>query len=756
MEEMYPYDPRLLHALASLNEIGSAINLIKPHEPARIDETLRLIVESAIRVVPGTSAVIYAYDPVKHAFAPGSRVSAGERTPPVPGDEPRPNGMGNSAIRLRRRILSYDEDAPEIHPIKVDAGARAVGCFPLIVAGEPVGTLYVYLHEERRVFSELELLLLENFVHQAAMAIYHTRQVASIQRDLTRREEEVARLRRAGLLISSRPHLHETLDAILQMALEVTDARYGNFLLVDKTGRDLVITAMAGERLSRPYTDNIPVESTGITAWVARNRQAVLIGDLQVEPWASLYLTFDHDLDMRSELAVPLISASGRLEGVLNLESPLVDAFSEQDYHLLQALATQAVIAIQEVRLLDALKEVTKHLLNLPYEQVLQHLVVMSADLLNAAAAALWTVDGETMVLRAASGDLSGGERVPLHESLIGQAVITRWPVVSDDVRADPRFHRRDLAQARGWTRALVVPLCTGDEAQPVGALSVFSVEAHPGRFAESEWDKKVLTILADYAALAILNASRQEALTQAREQRSIAETFAALGDIAANLLHQLNNRVGSIPVRVEGIQDKCQPALAADVYLASNLTAIEASAREAMSVVRENLSLLNPIQLGPVDVASCVQEAIHTAHLAPEIEIRVEALDSLPLVTAARQSLALVFINLLENAASAMSNRGAVMICGTLADESWVEIEVRDTGPGISSQMRDHIFEFSFSGQNPTPAGKLGFGLWWIKTLMARLSGSVMVDSDGFSGATFRLRLPRHVEVETVREEPN
>src|SRR5262249_5689159 len=128
--------------------------------------------------------------------------------------------------------LSYEEGAPDIHPIKLDAGARSVGCFPLIVAEEIVGALYVYLHEER-YFDDLELLLLENFVNQAAMAIYHTRQVARIQRDLSRREDEVARLRRAGLLISSRPHLKETLDAILQMALDVTNADYGNFLLVD-------------------------------------------------------------------------------------------------------------------------------------------------------------------------------------------------------------------------------------------------------------------------------------------------------------------------------------------------------------------------------------------------------------------------------------------------------------------------------------------------------------------------------------------
>lgn len=740
-------DPRLLSALASLNKISSAISLIKPYDSAHILETLRLVVDSAIRIVPGTSAVIYAYDLVTRHFDPSSRVSAGEPEDHIPNDLPRPDGLGHTAISLGRPIFSYEEGGPPIHPNKVDAGAKALVCYPLIVAGEGTGVLYVYLHEDRR-FSELEMLMLENFASQAAMALYHTRAVALIQRDLSRREEEIARLRRASMLISSRPHLHDTLDSILRMALEVSGARYGNFLLVGKNGKDLVIAAMAGERLSRPYMENIPIDSQGVTAWVARNRQAVRIPDLRVEPWSRIYVTFDEDLEMRSELAVPLISASGRLEGVLNLESPLPNAFSERDNILLQALASQAVIAIQEVRLLDALKEVTKHLLTDPLDKVLQRLAELSGELLNAAAAAVWTVDGETLILRASSGDFSGGERVPIQASLIGQAVLNREPVSSSNVRTDPRFHRPDLAHARGWTRALIVPLIPGEDGEAVGALSVLGIEAHPGRLMESDWDDKVLTILGDYAALAILNTERQSALAQAQEQRTVAETFAALGDIAANLLHQLNNRIGSIPVRVEGIQDKCVGALEADPYLNSNLAAIETSAREAMSVVRDNLSLLNPIHLGSIDLDQVVREAVQAANLPPEVEVRLEALNELPLVLAARQSLALVFINLMENASHAMGHAGRIVICGKTPDDLWVEVEVHDTGPGIASAMQDRIFEFNFSGGRASHRGKLGFGLWWIKTLMTRLGGSVAVESDGQHGTTFRLRLPRHTQL--------
>ena len=92
---------------------------------------------------------------------------------------------------------------------------------------------------EERQFSQLELLMLDNFVNQAAMAIYHAHNLAMMQHDLARKEEELTRLRRAGLLISSRVRLEETLESILQMALEVTGAHYGIFRLLDKSGQFL-------------------------------------------------------------------------------------------------------------------------------------------------------------------------------------------------------------------------------------------------------------------------------------------------------------------------------------------------------------------------------------------------------------------------------------------------------------------------------------------------------------------------------------
>lgn len=747
-----------LVALATLNAVAAGINSVPSGQSIGLSETLRLIAEGAVAVMArgeegagAVTAVIYTCDADGAGFDPASRVAAGRATGLEGDDAPRPGGLGAQALRQQQRVLSYEAPEVGMHEAMIAAGARVGACYPLIVAGQPVGALYVYRHEDHR-FSEWELLLLDNLVNLAALAIHREQQLARtadyaqrIQRDLERKEDELARMRRADLLISSRSQLQDTLESILQMALEVTNARYGILRLVDESGSRLLTRALAGDDLGRPAIEALPLNATSITGWVAKTRAPLCITDVRSEPWARIYYPLDHEREMRSELAVPLIGASGRLEGVINLESPLVGAFSEDDSLLLQSLATQAVIAIQEVRLLDALQEIAERLLTQPLQQVLDRLVELACQLLGAPVGALWTLDEEHLVLQSANAGHVHGERVALHGSLTGQAVLQRGIVVADDVRDDPRFQWHDLARQQGWTQALVAPLLAGSGNEAVGALSVYNTAANPGQFLVSDWDKKVLTFLAHHAALAVRNAAHQEALRREREQRAAAETFAAVGDIAANLLHRLNNKIGVIPVRVEGIQDKCQASLSADPYLAANLAEIERSAAEAMEALSSSLFYLRPIRPAPVDIGAAVAQAISSVAIPGWLGVHVRDLDALPTVIAGQQRLSLVFVNLLENAIAAMQNAGAtageVRIQGGVRG-GWVEVTVSDTGPGIPPELHDKIFEFNYSGAKRAN-GQFGFGLWWVRTLMARFGGGVMVESDGRRGATFTLRLP-------------
>ena len=152
---------------------------------------------------------------------------------------------------------------------------------------------------------------------------------------------------------------------------------------------------------------------------------------------------------MRSELAVPLINASGRLEGVLNLESPDLGAFSEGDSHMLQSLATYAITAIQEVRLLDALQEAAQLIISQPSQKVLDQLCMMANDLLNSSSSAIW-LDSE-----------SGGFRLVSSHGA-GQ-------------------HAENFSEETNLSNALLVPLLTGNEARKLGMFGVFNADSGRG-----------------------------------------------------------------------------------------------------------------------------------------------------------------------------------------------------------------------------------------------------------------------------------
>jgi len=644
-------------------------------------------------------------------------------------------------------VLSSEQEKLDIHPAKVAAGAKAMVCYPLIIADETLGVLYLYLHE-RETFSDLELLMLDNMVNLAAMTLASTQRFTDAQLDQDRKEKELRRLHRAGMLISSHTRLQDTLDAILSMALEVTDAKYGIFRLVDTKGSCLITHAFAGELQVKPATESLPIDEKSVMGMVALKRVPLIISDLNEEPWSQMYYPLDHELVMRSELAVPLIGASERLEGVLNLESPQLNAFSKQDLYILQILATQAVAAIQEVRLLDALQEISTYILTQPLQSIHQNLVEQACDLLNVPLSVLWLREDNFLIVQASTQPGLEGRQISLKESQIGQATLAGEAMISSELRLDVP---KDCYNPGDFGSSLIVPLFAPEEPEsnnPVGAFSIHSAATHDRNFEQSEWDKNVLSILGYYATLAIQNAAHQEAARLAHEQRTVTEAFAGIGDIASNLMHQLNNKIGAIPVRIEGIQDKCAPSLAADPYLSQNLMEIDKSAASAIEILRENLFYLRPIRFSSVEIQEAIDAALSSARLPESIKIVRQDLHLLPPVHSCPKRLPLVFINLFDNATRAMQGSGEIHIHGVVNGDR-VQIVIRDTGPGIPPELHERIFELNYSSQPSETHENLGFGLWWVKTLMTRFGGHITVDSDGRSGTAFTLELPRSEVVE-------
>jgi GAF domain-containing protein len=416
----------LNQALQRLNQIGAAISQLDTDGLTSAETVLCMIVDSATDLVPGSSAIVYTYDEEQQAFDSSSRVSEEHdiRLEAEPGavvldDTPRPHGLGYRAVRRRGRVLSYEEADVDINPAKRAMGARVMVCYPLILSNEVLGVLYIYLHEDRH-FTELELLMLENFVNLTAMTLLLGRRQMQVQQEQVRKDRELRRLRRAGILISSRSSLKATLETILQVALDITDAIYGIFRLVDSSGENLVTQAISGSGLEKPAVETLPINENSVMGLAALRRESIVIPDLWEEPWNNIYYPFDHRLEMRSELTVPLIGGSGRLEGVLNLESPLVNAFDRQDRYILQILATQAVVAIQEAHLLDTLQDISALLIRHSPELIYQSLVDHACDLLNVSRAMIWLKDKDTLLLQASNETSLPGLRIPAGETLTG------------------------------------------------------------------------------------------------------------------------------------------------------------------------------------------------------------------------------------------------------------------------------------------------------------------------------------------------
>jgi two-component system C4-dicarboxylate transport sensor histidine kinase DctB len=121
--------------------------------------------------------------------------------------------------------------------------------------------------------------------------------------------------------------------------------------------------------------------------------------------------------------------------------------------------------------------------------------------------------------------------------------------------------------------------------------------------------------------------------------------------------------------------------------------------------------------------------------------------------VLASEEQLRLVLFNLIDNAIDALSEQpGHVEVHGRVVEDpldearQLVEIAVKDDGPGIDTTLLDRVFEPAFSTKGS--AKKMGFGLWWTRSLIHRFGGSIRVENNSDRGCTFVVLLPSLGEV--------
>jgi signal transduction histidine kinase len=219
-----------------------------------------------------------------------------------------------------------------------------------------------------------------------------------------------------------------------------------------------------------------------------------------------------------------------------------------------------------------------------------------------------------------------------------------------------------------------------------------------------------------------------------ARLQRS--ERLAAVGQVAGGVAHELRNPLNVVKTSVYYLLNARNPT---PEKKAEHLGRIERQVNLADGVITAlaNFARMPVPDLHPFAVADSIAQALETDPLPECCQVSVELPATLPAVLADRDQLRIVFANLFRNAREAMPQGGRLTITGR-ADGDAVEVEVRDTGVGISPEHLKRVTEPLYS----TKARGLGLGLALARSILEKNQGRLRVESEPGRGSTFTVRL--------------
>jgi two-component system NtrC family sensor kinase len=234
-----------------------------------------------------------------------------------------------------------------------------------------------------------------------------------------------------------------------------------------------------------------------------------------------------------------------------------------------------------------------------------------------------------------------------------------------------------------------------------------------------------------------------------AQQQISQTEKLAAVGQLAAGVMHELNNPLATIGACIEALSarlDELPPNPRQTV--AEYLEIVQSELTRCKSIVDGLLDFSRPKGRAkyPVQVNQVAEDALfllrhHDRFKRIKLDRRLA--EDLPPVEANAEQLMQVFLDLMLNAIDAMDGRGTLTIASRVsparADEVWVEIS--DTGMGIPREDVAKIFEPFFTTK--APGQGTGLGLSIAYSIVQHHGGRIVVDSQLGSGSTFRVVLP-------------
>ena len=550
--------------------------------PGALQQVFDIMLEKAARVCDANFGNIYRWDgDALHLAAthntPQAFAEARRRSPLRP-DPNLPLGrvIANKTVIHIADARAEEAFARQRHPAFVAAielgGARTFLFVPMLKEDELIGLFALY-RQEVRPFTDKQIALVTTFAAQAVIAIENARLLNELRQrttDLTQRtadltealEQQTATSEVLQIISSSPGDLEPVFDAMLAKAARICDASFGNIFRSERDALHLVGTHNTPPPLAEARRRSpIRPDPEGPFGRVLASKTVAHIADLAAE---EVYTDRRHpgavaavELGgVRTVLLVPIVKED-ELIGVFSLYRQEVRPFADKQIALVQNFASQAVIAIENARLLNDLRQRTSDLTKSLEQQtatanvlrvisststdiqpVLDTIVRTAGELCASEYAALFRLqDGH---YHAAAWNNAAADWAKYHSehpirvdrgSLVGRTALERSAIHIVDCLADPEYAMHEAARLGRQRSMLGVPLL--HNGSPIGVIGLLRTVVKP--FTEKQIE--LVTSFADQAVIAIENARLLSELRESlQEQTATSEVLQVISSSPGDL----------------------------------------------------------------------------------------------------------------------------------------------------------------------------------------------------------------------------
>jgi two-component system, NtrC family, sensor kinase len=329
--------------------------------PGALEPVFETMLENAVRICEAKFGNLYLHEngELRHAAA--------HNVPPAFAElrragafRPAPGAALASALNNREAMQEIDvaasqayiERRPEVVAAVEIGGVRTAVLVPMVKDNEVVGIISIF-RQEVRPFTDKQIALVKNFAAQAVIAIENTRLLNELRESL---EQQTATADVLRAISSSPGELEPVFQAVLENAVRICDARFGNLLLTEQSGMRIVAmynspVGFVELRQRDPFIDL----RRSFAGPLVTTKRVIHLEDLAAaEPHASSALA--KIAGARTALAVPMLREDD-LVGAITIYRQEVRPFTDKQIALVQNFAAQAVIAIENARLLNELRE---------------------------------------------------------------------------------------------------------------------------------------------------------------------------------------------------------------------------------------------------------------------------------------------------------------------------------------------------------------------------------------------------------------